>query len=265
MKKLIIVLLMLLMVICFASPVLASDPPGMDVDIVVSTPGDVDMGIGIDAGGDVNVTVDGVDFQSVAGAAYAAYQRAFGNTGALSGWEEWYANWLKMGGDEIILALVNHENALDMLATSQVGLIQHSQGAENAISAISQDLTDLDDQMKTTTASLKAQDDVTWNQLMYGAESHIDWLTIEHERQEMINQRNILIMESYRLESQASIVYLQHQLDSTVAYNEVLVRHIDRTNLHNTFWLWLIVAGFVLVLSVMAVLTIRLHRIGNER
>jgi len=72
-----------LLVAMLAMPVLAADPPGLDVDIDIVTPGDVDLDMQINSGGDVDITIDGVDFQDAAAAAYAALHAVGGISGGI--------------------------------------------------------------------------------------------------------------------------------------------------------------------------------------
>ena len=82
-KKILLVIVLVLLSLTLATPVLAADPPGMDVDVDIVTPGDVDLDMEITSGGDVDITIDGVDFQDAAAAAYAALHAVGGISGGI--------------------------------------------------------------------------------------------------------------------------------------------------------------------------------------
>ena len=99
MKKLLLIPMLILVLVLFATPVLAADPPDMDVDIGIGTPGDVDLDVGINAGGDVDITIDGVDFKQTANTASSALNRANDawhrqDGGAINS-ADWYNYWYK--------------------------------------------------------------------------------------------------------------------------------------------------------------------------
>lgn len=151
----------------FATPVLASDPSGIDVNVDVVTPGDVGLDVDIDAGGDVDVTIDGTSYPD---AMYSAIEEAMANggRGAIDK-IDWYRYWNKEIEPYYNL-LVNHDAFLAILSDAQAKLIQEEELTQN----------DIDEILSAITA-LKEEDAKIWDQLMYGAEAHIDILSVQME------------------------------------------------------------------------------------
>jgi len=163
-----------------ADPALAQDPPDTEVGVGVTSPGDVDLDVEIEAGGEVDVTVDGVDFKETAGTVNTLsdptaipYISAF----------DWYEYWNKeIAPYEFFLK--DMDEAVSLLAAAEQKLIQEQELTAQDIDAISEKLEALNGiigTLKTSTtdkiSALQNRDDKIWNQLMYGAEAHLDLLS----------------------------------------------------------------------------------------
>jgi hypothetical protein len=187
-----------------ATPVFADDPPDLEVDVNVVTPGDAGLNVDIDAGGDVDVTVDGVDFKDTAATAQAAYDKVF--THIITPWPSMSINeykylWNASGLNSSVSSSVNVlqsqlyelQNISSLLAEAEARLISE-QGKliagqelnEEEIAEINTVLSSLDDAFNSSNADisfnikgLQDREKIIWNQLMYGAEYHISLLDEE--------------------------------------------------------------------------------------
>lgn len=203
------VLILAIMSITFATPVFADDPPGVDVSIGIVTPGNVDLDVGVDAGGNVNVTVDGVDLQQTASIAWNAYNKAFEPQNTMADYSYY---WKLTGiGPMVEGRLAALEGLSSLLMTAQAKLIQGYTLTNEEVTSINTNLDTL--KMSTTGFSasvdaaiskLETQDEVTWNQLMYGAEYHLSLLqdTVDEQTkvitslQDQLNSANAAINAS---------------------------------------------------------------------
>lgn len=180
MKRLMVAIVISLVLVSFATPVFAQGPPDTQVTVDVVTPGNVDLDVGINAGGDVDVTVDGVDLDATARMARIAYTNAKRNEGkGFVTYSEWYKYFYKeMKAYNQVLA--NMDNILGVLADAEAKLMQGQDLTKSEIGAINEALAGLKLEVGGSLAdinfainNIKAQEEKTWNQLMYGAETHI--------------------------------------------------------------------------------------------
>ncbi|MHB8084378.1 MAG: hypothetical protein ACYDHZ_00935 [Dehalococcoidia bacterium] len=184
MKKIMAIIAIVGLSLCYATPVFAADPPTPDVDVgvTVTTPGDVNLGVDVNAGGGVNVTVDGVDLNQTAAAANAAYNQVFAPHDGLSDWT-WY--WNESGiGKQIDAKFAALKQLTDLLTAAEAKLIQGQQLTSNEINTIQVSLNSANNasisdlhNINDAIASLQSQDAKTWAQLMNGAETHLTLLT----------------------------------------------------------------------------------------
>ena len=179
MKRLLIAIVISLVLASFATPVFAQDPPDTEVVVVVTTPGDVDLDVGINAGGDVDITVDGYDFDETARMAYQAYMDSRATGEGSINTADWY-NYFNKEMKVYNQVLAGMDNTLGILANAEAKLMQGQDLTAVEIRAVNSALADwklevggsLAD-VDSAIASIKAQEEKTWNQLMYGAEAHI--------------------------------------------------------------------------------------------
>ncbi len=216
-KRLLLIPLVMISSLLFAVPCFAGDPPDTQVSVVVVTPGDVDLGVGVTAGGNVGVTIDGVGLGSIVMGAYNTYA-ANHPTGGRGAWDgiDWYRAWNKEIAPYKEL-LLQHNDLIGLLAEAEAKLIQKGDLTEENINSISKDISNLNGKLfivesamsasladlGVTISELKNQDEVTWNQLMYGAEAHI------------------AILDTQVIEQSQGITSLQDELVSLKAQNEV--------------------------------------------
>ena len=234
MKKLFVIPLMILLVLLWVAPVLASDPPDVDVDIGVSTPGDVDLDVGINAGGDVDVTVDGVDFKQTAATAQEAYDRAFAPRYAM---RDYTYYWNITGiGPRIEGQIADLQEVSALLANAESRLIQGHELTTQDIEGISQSLGQVEAEargtsvdvatMATTISDMQSLQDKTWNQLMYGAEAHISILD-----DELANQK---------AESEAKYQLLSSKLEIADANYAELLNYTDYLQRQYLYYFWIL-------------------------
>jgi len=191
MKRLgIITSIVIIFLATLTTPVLADDPPDMDVDIGIATPGDANVDIDVQAGGDLNVSVNGEGLATDQ-MVQDAYQNAINairnatSGGAINShdWWRYKSKYLDPMFSELYqnAGITNDQLAATMGAVAKLiqetqssAVIDNEQSAE--IASISVGLVDTTARFDTTVGELKAQDDKTWNQLMYGAEYHLSLL-----------------------------------------------------------------------------------------
>ncbi len=256
MKRLLLLPVAVLALCLFATPVLAADPPGMDVDISIVTPGDADVGIDVQAGGSSSIIVDGVDFKHVEGMANQAWLRA--NEPSFTMWDFGYY-WERTGLKEYYdQQLAEYYQMLDILAIAQVQLIGATEEGQANIAQVALTLDSLDSNvvsMSSEIASLQGQAEETWNQLMYGAEAHIDIL---EDRADASDARVTLLLDAIvTLQSRAD--NMQQELDIVRADNGVLISYTEYLRTQYLYYFWILggICAGLLVLSVWALLRSR--------
>ncbi len=222
MKKFLLLIPVLLVIfLVHATPVLAYDPPDMDVDIGIDTPGDVDLDVNVSAGGDVEVTVDGVDFKQTARMAREAYSKATAPTNFL--WDYSYYWQISGIGPGIEREIAELQELAKLLLDAEAKLIQEHELTKDELSAIRTAVSSLDEanaevaaaldslDAETSVAldSLRERDEEIWNQLMYGAEAHLASL------------------EEVVVEQGTRIAELQAQIDTLSTDNANLYAYVD--------------------------------------
>ena len=249
MKRVIVVTVVAVLLLCFATPILADDPPGMEVDIGVSTPGDVDLNVDINAEGNVDVTIDGVDLQQTAGLAQEAYNKANEPKNFL--WDYSYY-WQLSGIGPMVEGQLNQLNGLtNLLINAQAKLIQGQLLTGDEVGAISREIEDAKASNAASIAEinilmqkLQVQDEITWNQLMYGAEYHLGLLDnrVTEQEQTIVN----LQAKTDLLQTQLEIINTNH----TNLWN--YTNYLQRQYLYY-FW---VIAGCGLIITALLVLVL---------
>ena len=264
MKRLPLIPVLILMLLLLSTPVFAADPPSTEVDVTVVTPGDVDLDVDIYAGGDVDVTIDGVDFKQTAATAndaYStandAYRKAFAPTNHL--WDYSYY-WSRSGiGNMVEGRLAELEGVANLMISAQAKLIQGYELTSEEVSNINIGLDRVRassaDSVKTIEATLndlKAQDEKTWNQLMYGAEAHIAIL----EGLSSIQSQDILALQAEVGTLTIEGDSLVGQLDKVRADHLYLRSYTNYLQLQYLYYFW-ILGGIVAVLAVGLIVALR--------
>lgn len=251
MKRLLVAIVIGLILVSFATPVFAQDPPDTQVTVGVVTPGNVDLNVGIDAGGNVSVTVDGVDLQETAGLARSAYDKSHEPTNFL--WDFSYYWSLSGIGPRINAQIAELQQLIDLLANSQVKLIvANDQSGQTAttlasrVKALTRELEASTSDLQTGMAKLQEQDAVTWNQLMYGAEAHLaildDQLTEQAQRMDDQGQR---------------VNSLEASLEVANTNNANLVNYTDYLQRQYLYYFWICGSGMVLLFGIALVALFR--------
>jgi hypothetical protein len=180
MKKLFIIPVVLLLLSVFALPVYASDPSDIEVDIGIVTPGDANINLDVNAGGDANVVVDGVDFKDVAGIAQSAYNIATAPKPPTNFMWDYTYYWERTGLKEYYDSQLAQLGGIsELLLVAQAKLIDDNGDNAATVSQLLEVLNEASvdiSNLEGYVATLQAQDEKTWNQLMYGAEAHISIL-----------------------------------------------------------------------------------------
>jgi len=221
MKKIIVAIIMATMLLSFAIPVFAGDPPDTQVSVGVVTPGNVDLVVGINAGGNVDVTVDGVDLRQTAAMAQDAFTRGQQNTDWLG---TWIYYWKLSGLGVMVQNQLNDLNKVAiLLMDAQVQLSQGNKLTNEEVANISTQLDSVKTNTDTSLATinnalsdLKAQDDKTWNQLMNGAEYHLGLLqtTVDEQQQTIVSLQNQFDLQKAQLVvANANYVNLRNYTD----------------------------------------------------
>ncbi len=238
------------MSILWAAPVFAADPPGMDVDVTVVTPGDVDLDVGIIAGGDVDITIDGVDFKQTAAIAQSAYNAAHSpHNGLFDFTYYWHLSGI---GGQLSAQLSELRNMSNVLLSAEAKLIEGSKftGAEISIIRESVDslesetaglftaLQEADTDTAATLASLQERDEEIWNQLMYGAEYHISLLEVRATAQDA----RIAGLEAQAETLSAELTVAESNFVTLLNYTDYLQRQY-------LYYFW-IIGGVMLVLAI---------------
>lgn len=237
MKRLLVSIIVSLVLVSFATPVFAQDPPDTQVGVTVVTPGDVDLDVGINAGGDVDVTVDGVDLDATARMARFAYTNAKRNEGkGFVTYSEWYTYFYKeMKVYNQVLA--NMDGILGVLADAEAKLVQGQDLTKSEIGAINEVLAGLKLEVGGSFADIKAQEEKTWNQLMYGAEAHI------------------AILDTQLAEQQQTLTNLQTdtkaELDNANLNYVNLLNYTDYLQRQYLYYFWICGGGMVVLLSIV--------------
>lgn len=260
MKKVFLtVISVLMLLVLYASPAFAQDPPDLDVDIGIGTPGDVDLDIGINAGGDVDITVDGVDFKATAALAQSAYNQAHYNPPTNHKWDYVYY-WRITGiGDRIegqiaelqqISSLLLEANAKLIIATGQsaeeqgnlaVRLVELNSETNESLSHLKADA----ELLRADAQSMKVRDDEIWNQLMYGAEAHIAILDAQ-----------LVVQEGKVSELQVELTSVKAQLETADANNLELRNYVDYLQRQYMYYFW-IIGGVLGLFSILLVVLVR--------
>lgn len=223
---------------------LAADPPDTQVNVAVVTPGDVDLDVGVSAGGDVNVTVDGIDMKQTAAIAQEAFNRANSPTNFFG---DYYLYWRITGiGPRIEGQIAELQALAGLLVNSQAKLIneQGSLTSENGkllskIESLGKSINSSIKELQNQNKELIAQDDKTWNQLMYGAEAHIAILNTQLDEQ------------TQKIDSlQSEIEWLNNNITVVNSNHADLVKYTDylRQQFLNYFY---IMGGIILVLGIL--------------
>ena len=195
MKKLLLIIpLVLILSLLFASPAFAVDPPDTQVDVTVVTPGDVGLNVDINACGDVTANIGGIDLSQTAATAQSASAMAWDS------WQKWananfmsdYIYYWKITGIGPMVEgrLAELEALAGLLVNAQAKVIQGYQLTNEEVANITTSLENVKEStgvsfnsINAAIGELKVQDDVTWNQLMFGAEAHIADLDIQFQEQ----------------------------------------------------------------------------------
>ena len=254
-----VVISVLMLLVLYATPVCATDPPDTEVDITVVTPGDVDLDVEINAGGDVDVTVDGVDFKDRAALAQLAYNEATYNPPTNHKWDYTYY-WRITGiGPKIegqiaelqqISSILLDANAKLIIATGQSS--EEQGNLATRLVALSGETSESLNQLKVDTKSMQVRDDEIWNQLMYGAEAHITILdaqltTLEAQVSAQDSQVNSL---------QVELNSVKAQLETADANNFALRNYVDYLQRQYMYYFW-IIGGVMGLLSILLVVSLR--------
>jgi hypothetical protein len=244
MKRLLVAIIVSLVLVSFTTPVFAQDPPDTQVGVTVVTPGDVDLDVGINAGGDVDVTVDGVDLDETARMARFAYSDAKRNEGkGFVTHIEWYNYWNKEMRP-YAQALANMDSVLGILANAETKLMQGQDLTTAEIKAINRALADWKLEVggslvdvNFAISGIKAQEEKTWNQLMYGAEAHIANLDTQ-----LAEQQQALTNLQADTKAEQDIANLNYV--NLLNYTDYLQRQY-------LYYFWICGGGMVVLLSIV--------------
>ncbi len=246
MKKIIVAIIIATMLLSFATPIFADDGSG-GVEVTVSVDsggGDIGLGVGLDSGGgNIDVSINGEPLQGIVDTANQAlfYSTVANGRGAWNG-RDWYKAWYK-NIKPYTDAINNQSGLLSMLTEASAKLIKGqglSQGELGNINVALQSLSNIFDAsqkvMNITISDLKTQDDKTWNQLMYGAETQISIL------QDVVDeQSNVMASMQSQLDTQKSAL-------ETVNSNYIdLLNYTDYLQRQYLYYFW-ILGGCVVVL-----------------
>lgn len=224
------------------STAMADDPQGMDVGIAVVTPGDVDMGIGISAGGNVDVKINGVDWDSGLGLAMALRDMYSG--GAISSGDWWMMKSKYL--DPIFKRLFENgavaDRSIGITMEAIVKLIERTNSIGIASEVNRENTNALKSELNATVEALKAQDEKTWNQLMYGAEHHLSLL------QEQVDAQAVVMSQQ-----QNQVDYLQQQLSIASENNVRLTNYVDYLQRQYLYYFWIMGGGIVILAACFVV------------
>jgi uncharacterized protein YukE len=233
-----------LILVSFAAPVFAQDPPDTQVTVGVVTSGDVDLDVDINAGGDVDVTVDGVDLDATARMARIAYTNAKRNEGkGFVTYSEWYKYFYKeMKAYNQVLA--NMDSVLGVLADAEAKLMQGQDLTKSEIGAINEALVGLKLEVGGSLADInfaisdiKAQEEKTWNQLMYGAEAHIAILDTQLAEQQQV-------LTNLQADTKAELDVANLNYVNLLNYTDYLQRQY-------LYYFWICGSGMVVLLGIV--------------
>ena len=132
MKKLFLVPILLVILSLVATPVLAVDPIGTEVEVIVITPDAVDLDVKVVAGGDVDVTIDGVDFKQTANLARQAYVDANRPTNGAFDFRYYYWTVTEVGRD-VVDQFNRIWQTINLLIESQAKMILELEAANARI------------------------------------------------------------------------------------------------------------------------------------
>lgn len=244
-KGMTVVAVVLITLLLMATPVLAQDPPGMEVDVDIYTPGDADVDIGIDAGGDVSVTIDGTDINE---ALANVGEHPDGVIGP-GDWWRYKALYLDPLFEGLNSGMMLNHQKLGTSMNAIARLIADGKVSQSDIQAINFELAKMSAANREFQVASVQRDDEIWNQLMYGAEAHLAILNGVVDGQAV------------------TITALRQQVDNQAAYIDALRQTMDANNasfhgqleylrVQYMYYLW-IVAGGALVLLALAVIALR--------
>ena len=261
MKRLLLLPIVILVMCLSATPVLAADPPDMDVDIDVYTPGDANVDISAQAGGDLNVSVNGEGLatdtmvQDAYNSALAAVRNATSG-GAINShdWWRYKSKYL----DPLFADLFQNANVTNeqlsttmnavahLIAVSEVTAEVNSEQDER-ISGIGSDLEDT----KATMDKLKAQDEKTWDQLMNGAEYHLSLLDVREAE------------DVARLE--ADNAQLREDLNDVSQNHQALSDYLGFVSSQYLYYIWILSGASVVLLLLVVGLLVGVIRHSRNR
>jgi hypothetical protein len=241
-----IIIAVLLAIVCMSlniAPILADDPPDTEVEIGIGSPGDVDVEIDINSGGSSMVTIDGTSYPEAIDRAVSA-----ATSGGAINSSDWWRYKAKY---------------LDPLFAQLYGMLNESSGQLNiSMKAIAKLIQDTDNITKYNTiqdtkmleyiSALQLQDDKTWNQLMYGAEAHIDILT---------DRTDNLASDLAELQEQSA--YLQQQLDVSNGNMVLLSNHYDYAQKQYLYYLCILGGCCVALFVISTVLMVRVKKLSR--
>ena len=212
-RKLITCLMTLLLLVVFASPVLADD--GVDVGVVVVTPGDVDLDVGIVADGDVNITIDGVDFKETASLANAAWNGVSGGVMGTDDWWRYYRLYL-------LPTFKAQDAETEILTSAMLRLIIDKETSGIALQSVIAENKNLQILLLDATQSSEDADHKIWNQLMTGAERHIHLLTNEVSDYASSNDLQVEDLKAQVKSQEYQIYVLKHQSGIMWRYGSIV-------------------------------------------
>jgi hypothetical protein len=243
----------MVMLFTIAGSVFAGDPPDTQVSVGVVTPGDVDLNVNIDAGGNVNAIVDGVDLHQTAAMASDAYIRGQQNTDWLGTWVYYWK--LSGMGNMVNSRLSQLEGFANLLTNASAKLIQGQELTSQEVSDINTQVGSLQTStdasladINTALVNLKAQDDKTWNQLMYGAETHIAMLDTR-----LVEQEQVIV----NLQTETDL--LKAQLDVANTNYTNLRNYTDYLQRQYLYYFWIM--GIAIVAMLVLVIALRKRRV----
>jgi len=242
-KRLLLIPVLVLLVLLCASPVFADD---MEVDIAVVTPGDVDLDVGINAGGDVGITIDGVDFQDTANTAQAAYDMATAPPQPTNFMGDWIQYWTITGlGARVDAQIAELQGLISMIAAAEAKLIEGQELTGGEIDRIDRALgyikTGNDSSftgVNNAISGLQAQDEKTWNQLMYGAEHHLSLLDAREAE-------DVARLEVINTQLRESLGVAHHN-------QRVLSSYVEHIGTQHLYYIW-ILSGVSAVLFLVVI------------
>jgi len=254
MKKLATILVVCVMGVLCVTPAFAADPPDIEVDIDILTPGDADVSVDITAGGDVDLWVDGYDLDEVAGTAYNASE----GVSRIENRGSWNANDVKKYVAEtlapLIAALQSHDIAVSIMSSAQARLITETQSTGYNLVATANMVDELDANTAVALTDMETVDAMIWDQLMNGAEYHIS-----------LHDTELGEHESAIAAGETNAANLQQRLETAEQYNAELAiwiaSEIQRLDYERAYaeWrlnVWLYILGGAVLLLIAGMITV---------